>query len=134
MREPGVGRGSGLGAARLDVDLRHVRLVGGAMLAAGAVLSHLPAGVGVPCPLRTATGIPCPFCGSTTAIRAAMGGDLGRAVSVSPLGLLAAVTALALLVAGVAVPGRRRVRPPAAPFVALLAASWVFELVRFRVV
>lgn len=41
--------------------------------------------VGVTCPFRRITGVPCPFCGSTTAMAALAGGNLGKAVIASPL-------------------------------------------------
>lgn len=81
-----------------EVRLERLCLPAGVMLAAGAVLAHLPAGVGLPCPLLRGTRDPCPFCGPTTS---AMGARFRAAVTAAPLGI--AVVAVALLsVAGLA--------------------------------
>jgi hypothetical protein len=117
-----------LAAARTDVDLRAVRPLGAAMLAAGAVLPHLPSHPGVPCPLRSVTGIPCPFCGSTTAVEAVMGGHPVAALAASPLGV-----AVVLFVAvSLLRPGRIPTRLPVVPLLVLVVASWVFQLARFH--
>lgn len=108
---------------------RHLRWAGGAMLAGGLVLGRLPAGAGLPCPLRSLTGIPCPLCGMQTSVKATMAGDLGAAVSANPAGVLAVAVAVVLLLT----------RPAAVPVprvsfvVAALAAMWAFELARFGV-
>ncbi len=100
------------------------------MVGTGMVLARLPAAAGLPCPLRTITGVPCPLCGMQTSVKATLAGDLGRAVAANPAGLVAVVVAIALLVAR---PDRIPVPPPAVVGT-VLAAMWVFELVRFGVV
>jgi hypothetical protein len=106
---------------------RHLRWAGGAMLAAGLVMTRLPAGAGLPCPLRTITGVPCPLCGMQTSVKATLGGHLGRAVAANPVGVVAVLVAVVLLVAR---PATIRV-PPRPVVITALAAMWVFELVRF---
>ncbi|MEA2715822.1 MAG: hypothetical protein QOI99_139 [Actinomycetota bacterium] len=110
-------------------EARHLRWAGGAMLAAGLVLSRLPAGTGLPCPLRTLTGVPCPLCGMQTSVEATLAGHLGRAVAANPAGLVAVVLAVVLLVTR---PATIR-RPPLPLVITLLAAMWAFELVRFGI-
>jgi hypothetical protein len=125
---------------RYEVDLRGLSRPAAVMLAGGLVLSHLPNGVGLPCPLRALTGVPCPFCGITTSVRSALGGHLGRALSVAPLGLV--VLALALALCGDHLRARVRHRPrilnrvlsvPLVPLLVVLGAEWIFELHRFGV-
>jgi hypothetical protein len=114
----------------LDVEQsRHLRWAAGAMVGAGLVMTHLPAGVGLPCPLRTVTGVPCPLCGMTTSVKATLAGDLGRALAANPAGVLAVVLAVVLLVSR---PQSIRV-PPLAVVVAVLVAMWLFELARFGI-
>ena len=108
---------------------RHLRWAGGAMLAAGMVMTRLPAGAGLPCPLRTVTGVPCPLCGMTTSVKATLAGDLGRAVAANPAGVVAVLVAVVLLVTRPA-----SIRLPPVPVVTtMLAAMWVFELARFGI-
>ncbi len=97
------------------------------MLGAGLVLTRLPAGVGLPCPLRAITGVPCPFCGMQTSVEATLAGELGRALAANPMGMAAVVVAVVLLVTR---PETVRVPPPPV-IVAGLAAMWLFELARF---
>jgi hypothetical protein len=93
------------------------------------------------CPLRAVTGVPCPFCGGTTAATALADGHLADAVAANPF-----VPALAVVLAGVlvlvvaralgwAAPPRSwprdRQRTGALVAGALVAASWVFQLVRY---
>lgn len=106
---------------------RHLRWAGGAMLGVGLVMTRLPAGAGLPCPLRALTGVPCPLCGMQTSVKAALAGHVGDAVAANPAGLLAVVVAVVLLVAR---PATIRI-PPQAVIVIALAAMWVFELARF---
>jgi Protein of unknown function (DUF2752) len=136
MDAPG-GEPTGLGppvarrtsSSSIDFDLAPLRWAGGAMLALGAVLPHLPGNPGLPCPLRTLTGIPCPLCGMTTSVKAAMGAHLGAALSANPFGILAVVCAAVLLLR----PAATRLRVPSILVFAGLASSWAFELHRFHV-
>ena len=108
-------------------QVHHLRWAGGAMLGAALVLTWLPAGVGLPCPLRSLTGVPCPFCGLQTSVKATLVGDVGRAVAANPAGVVAVVLAVVLLVLRPAT-----IRLPPLPVVAAgLAAMWAFELARF---
>lgn len=109
---------------------RHLRWAGGIMLGAGLVMSRLPAGVGLPCPLRTLTGVPCPLCGMQTSVKAVLVGDLGRAVAANPAGLVAVVVAVVLLATR---PEGIRLPPPPV-VIAVLATLWVFQLMRFGLV
>lgn len=111
-------------------DLSRARIPAGAMLAAGAVLAHLPQGVGIPCPLRTLTGVPCPFCGLTTSVRSIMGGRFGAGLRAAPLGYVVVVVALASVV-GLA---PKRFALPRVAIAVALAAEWVFELARFHII
>ncbi|HEX7276143.1 MAG TPA: DUF2752 domain-containing protein [Acidimicrobiales bacterium] len=106
---------------------RHLRWAGGAMVVAGLVMTRLPAGTGLPCPLRTLTGVPCPLCGMQTSVKATLAGHLGRAVAANPAGVVAVVVALVLLVTR---PAAIRVPPPAV-VATVLACLWVWELARF---
>jgi len=99
------------------------------MLGAGLVLTRLPAGAGLPCPLRTLTGVPCPLCGMQTSVKATLAGHLGRALAANPAGVVAVLLALVLVVARPAA-----VRVPPLPVVLTgLASMWVFELARFGI-
>lgn len=112
------------------VELGGLRTAGGLMLAAAAVRPSL-GNPGLPCPLRTLTGIPCPLCGMTTSVTDAVHLHLGHALAANPVGVIAVVVAVALLLfrraERVVVPG---VLVAAAPVV--LAGMWLFELHRFR--
>jgi hypothetical protein len=108
---------------------RHLRWAGGIMLGTGLVLTRLPTGVGLPCPLRTLTGVPCPFCGLQTSVKATVAGQLGSAVAANPAGVALVVVAIALLVVR---PATIRL-PPTAVVATLVAAMWVFELARFGI-
>jgi len=108
-------------------EARHLRWAGGAMLGAGLVLTRLPAGTGLPCPLRAITGVPCPLCGMTTSVKATLAAHLGDAMAANPAGVVAVVLAMVLLVTR---PERIPV-PPVAVVVAVLGAMWLFELARF---
>ena len=109
-----------------EADGRDLRIAGGVMLCAGALLPFLPEGTGVPCLLRAATGIPCPLCGMTTSVTETLRLDLADALAANPAGV-AAVAAAALVLAFR--PARVRL---SAPFVYVtLVAMWLFELHRF---
>lgn len=106
------------------------------LLALGAVAARVHAAhdPGVVCPLRLLTGIPCPFCGSTSAVMALGTGDLGAAVRVQPMTVLAAgilVTApTGWYRAWRYVPHRRRV----ALLLGAVVLSWAYQLVRLGVI
>ncbi len=107
-----------------------LRLMGGAMLAAGAALPFLPGDTLLVCPLRAITGIPCPLCGMTTSVTATLQLELGDALSANPVGVLLVVVALALLVT-------RPSRLPVASWWVLaaeVAFSWLWQLQRFSVI
>ncbi len=106
---------------------RHLRWAAGAMLGAGLVMTRLPAGAGLPCPLRSLTGVPCPLCGMTTSVKATLAGDVGQALAANPAGVVVVALAVVLLVAR---PADVRM-PPGAVVAAVLAAMWLFQLARF---
>lgn len=109
-----------------EADGRDLRVAGGLMLCAGAVLPFLPEGTGVPCVLRAVTGVPCPFCGMTTSVTETLRLDLADALAANPGGVAAVAVAAAVLVLR---PARVRL---SAPFVYVtLVAMWLFELHRF---
>ena len=112
----------------VNFDVAAVRWVGGAMLAVGAGLAHVPGNPGLPCPLRTITGVPCPFCGMTTSVKAVMRADLGTAVAANPLGILAVGVAAFLLLR----PQLRNLRLPATVLLVGIALSWLVQLHRFQ--
>ena len=110
-------------------DPRELRATGAAMLAVAAVLPVLPGEPGVPCPLRALTGVPCPLCGMTTSVVATVHLHVGEALAATPMGVVAVLLALALLLA----------RPPSFRLPSLvacaaLAGMWAFELHRFAVI
>lgn len=99
------------------------------MLAAAAVLPMLPGHPGLPCPLRSLTGVPCPLCGMTTSVEATVHLRLDDALAANPVGVVAVVVAIVLLVR----------RPATVPvwvpgIVAGLAAMWAFQLHRFGLI
>ncbi|MGQ0743719.1 MAG: DUF2752 domain-containing protein [Acidimicrobiales bacterium] len=110
-------------------ELRSLRWVSGGMLIAGAVLSRLPAGAGVPCPLRLMTGVPCPLCGMTTSVRSIFGGDLAVALTANPFGLLVLTAAVGFLLWR-----PKGIRVPRALLGAIAAASWGYQLWRFGLI
>lgn len=115
-------------AAPYEVELHRLSAPAAVALGGGLVLAHLPAGVGLPCPLRTLTGVPCPFCGVTTSVRQLFLGRLHAAVAAAPLGLVVVALAAATLLR--LAPATLRI--PRAVLVAGLGAEWVFELFRFH--
>src|SRR5579871_4964916 len=108
------------------VDVRDLRGAGAAMLAAGAVLPHLPGHPGLVCPLRAVTGVPCPLCGMTTSVEDTVSGHVRAALAANPGGVALVLVVLALLVVR-----PRQIRVPSAVFVLLAGAMWLFELHRF---
>jgi hypothetical protein len=109
------------------IDVAPFRWAGATMIGLGAVLPHLPHNPGVACPMRTLTGVPCPLCGMTTAVKAACTGHLRASVAANPFGVIALLTAIALL----ARPSVRSVRLPIAVLVGAAVTSWIWELRRF---
>lgn len=86
------------------------------------------------CLFRLVTGLPCPFCGTTRSLFELGQADLAASVQMSPLGLMAALAAVFVLVRlAVAWRGRpARLWPPAvlaAGGVAVLL-SWVSQLTK----
>lgn len=75
----------------------------------------LTAGRGLPvmCPWRRLTGRRCPACGLTTAVAAAVAGDLHGATRAHPLGVPAALVVATLAGAGTLGTGTRRPAGPA---------------------
>jgi hypothetical protein len=112
------------------VELSDVRTAAAIMLAGGAVRAVMSHPVGMPCPLRTMTGIPCPLCGMTTSVTAVTHLRIGEALAANPAGIVAVVTAIAVLVFRT----RRTVTLPAWLIPATLVAMWIFELHRFQIV
>lgn len=111
----------------LSVDLHDLRIAGGVMLAAAAVIPLVPGPNGVPCPLRTLTGVPCPLCGMTTSVTAAVHLDVAAAVAANPAGVVAVVVAIDLLVAR----RRRTVSLPSWVIPVGLVVMELWELARF---
>ena len=99
------------------------------MLAGGLVLAHVPSSVGLPCPLRSLTGIPCPFCGLTTSVRFALNGKITASLIAAPLGVVAIVVAVIVLV----VPRKKSFAVPKWALSLGAASEWIFELLRFHV-
>ena len=98
------------------------------MLAAAAV-RPLVGSPGVPCPLKAVTGVPCPLCGMTTSVTETVWLDVPSALSANPMGVVAVVTAVLLLVVW------RRAERVTLPVVLLplsLLGMWLFELNRFQ--
>ena len=112
----------------LMVDGRGLRGAGVVMMLASVMLPLVPGYPGVACPLRAVTGVPCPFCGMTTSVRESLHLDLKEAFAANPAGILAVLTALALVVLRPA-----RVSVPQLLIPLLLVGMWVFELFRFSV-
>jgi hypothetical protein len=110
-------------AASIDLDLRPLRYVAGAMLGAAVVRPHL-GDPGVACPLRSLTGVPCPLCGMTRGVTAMVHGDIGHALLMNPGSVLLVAAAVAVLVARHA----HRVQFPAWALYLTIAALWAFQL------
>ena len=112
----------------LSIELRPLRVAGGAMLAVAAAATVLPV-TSVPyrCPLRAATGIPCPFCGMTRGVIEAVHGHLVDSFLFNPGALLLVALAVVLLVAW----RLDRVSIPVwAPFV-FFGVLWTFQLWKY---
>jgi len=124
-----VGKPPPVPGGALVFDPSDLRPAGAAMLAVAAVLPVLPGDPGVPCPLRTLTGVPCPLCGMTTSVVATVHLHVGEALAANPMGVVAVVVALVLLVAR-----PPSVRLPSLVAYAALAGMWAFELHRFAVI
>lgn len=90
--------------ATVELDVRNLRRLGGAMLAAAAAWPLLPAGAAIPCGVAALTGVPCPLCGMTRSVVATVHLRFGDALATNPAGILAVVVAVALLVLGGARP------------------------------
>jgi hypothetical protein len=104
------------------------RRLGGLLVAAAALVPLIPDHPGTLCPLRALTGIPCPLCGMTTSVTATVRLDFAEAWTATPAGIVAIVTAAALLVFR-----PKRIRLPVAGVLVSLAAMWVYQLFRFSV-
>lgn len=111
-------------ARRSTIPATQLRVAGGVMLAAASIL---PAGVGLPCPLRTLTGVPCPLCGMTRSVTATVHFRFDEAFALNPAGLVAVAVAVALLVAWRA----RALTIPAWALPAGVAALWAWQLLRY---
>src|SRR5439155_27128727 len=105
-----------------------LRIAATGMLATGLTLPVLPGHPGLHCPLRALTGVPCPLCGLSTSVEDTVRLHLGDALAANPLGVLLTALALCLLVLRPA-----RLALPRAVILAVLAASWLFELHRFSI-
>ncbi len=110
------------------MELGLLRYAGGAMLALGIALSHLPGNPGLPCPMRSVTGVPCPFCGLTTSVKAVLHADARSAWAANPFGIVLVAFAVALVVR----PRWRRLSLPTVVIVTGVALSWLFELGRYH--
>lgn len=95
-------------------------------------------GLAPACGLKSLTGYPCLTCGSTRAIRALLGGDLGAACTVNPLTTLGVgILFLGGLASGLWLLGvrpdlklrGRNLRWALAGALVLLAANWVYLLI-----
>jgi hypothetical protein len=111
------------------VDLHDLRVAGAVMLAGAVLLPVVPGPDGVPCPLRTLTGIPCPLCGMTTSVIAAVHLHPVQAVAANPVGVLAVMVAVALVL----LRHRRTVGVPVWALPVALVAMELWELARFGI-
>jgi hypothetical protein len=114
------------GSMAIWFDARDLRISGGLMLGAAAMLPVLPFEPGFACPLRSWTGIPCPLCGMTTSVVATVHGDLVSAFAANPAGIVAVAVAAWLLIVR-----PRSLRVPRPAVVLMLLSMWIFELFRF---
>jgi hypothetical protein len=114
--------------AVLTVVGRMLALAAAAAALAAVHLRHRPATL---CLFREVTGLPCPFCGGTTAMVRLGHGDLGGALSASPLALaMVAAWPFVGVVHRPAWATRRLVR---GSVVAALIAAETYQLFRFHI-
>lgn len=91
--------------------LRGLALLG--LVGLGQISLVFVLGRGVACPLREATGLLCPICGTTTAVRHLLQGDVGAAWGANPFTMLIALAlALCAVCWLVEVAGGPATRPP----------------------
>src|SRR4051812_10062941 len=111
----------------VEIGRADQRVAAAAMLAAGALSPVWASHGGIPCPLRTMTGIPCPLCGTTRSVCAVLTGHLRDAIVLNPLGMVAVIVALWLVLTWRPGPS---VRIPLWLPCLGLAASWLWQLVK----
>lgn len=111
---------------QMTLDARGLRYAGTAMIGLASIWTLLPDGTGIPCPMRALTGVPCPMCGMTTSVVAAMHGDIQASIAANPLGVVAIICALALLVR----PRINTLTLPVAIPVLMAGSVWIYELAR----
>ena len=100
------------------------------MLGVAVLLPVLPGPDGIPCPLRSLTGVPCPLCGMTTSVTAAVHLDPLEALAANPMGLVAVLVAVGLLLFR----HRRSVAVPVWALAVALVVMELWQLVRLEVV
>lgn len=114
----------------------------GGVIAAGLFLAATSLRLPLVCPLRLLTGVPCPMCGMTTGTVAVLRADLRGALNANPFSIAVVPAALAGMINRLAqtfkpqpprIWSRTSKRLAVAGVSLLFAASWVFELFRFRV-
>ena len=119
-----------MGTPAYPIDTGRSRQIAIGLAGISFGLAHLPASVGLPCPLRSLTGVPCPFCGMTTALRALGGGHVANSLQAAPLGMILVLVVLLMAI--------RRANPPLrVPVWYLLTpitAEWLYELTRYHVI
>jgi hypothetical protein len=94
--------------------------------AAAQAMTH--DGIELPCPFRAATGLPCPLCGATRAFALAGRGD-ARFLDYNAVWVAVALLAVLAGIAALAAP--RRINPPPAWALVLVAAvAWGYALVQ----
>ncbi len=128
------GAGEWWGRRTLAFNLRDVRIAGGLMLGTAAV-RPLVGSPGVPCLLRSLTGIPCPLCGMTTSVTETVWLDLPAAASATPMGIVAVLAAVALLVARRwrSAQAHAQIAVPALALPVVLGGMWLYQLQRFDI-
>jgi len=111
----------------VEIGRADQRVAAATMLAAGALSPLWASHGGVPCPLRTMTGIPCPMCGMTRSVCAALTGHVRDSLVLNPLGVIAVLVAVWLVLTWRASPSFRI--PLWLPCVCL-AGAWLWQLVK----